>query len=107
MRLAQGVYYQMTKAIIYTDEKSTAVFCIDGRIYFKGNNSRHYVEARDMLKSLSLINTKPIKEKKAFVEKLLTMYYKDAARLHMANQMPEDGVTFKRNGKLNEGEFND
>jgi len=97
----------MAKAIIYTDEKSIAVFCIDGRIYFKGNNSRHFVEARVMLESLSLINTKPIKEKKASVEKLLTMNYKDAARLHLANQMSKDAVASKRRGKLNEGEYND
>lgn len=102
MLWVQGAYYQMTKAIIYQDDQSSAVFCVDGKIYFKSMNSRFYVEAREVLKSLSLIKTKGIMERKAQIEKLLTLSYKEGAQLHLQEQLKKG-----RKGKLFEGEFND
>lgn len=102
MLWGQGACYQMTKAIIYKDENSSAVFCIDGKIYFKSLNSRFYVEAHEILNSLKLIKTKGVVERKAQVEKLLTLSYKEAAKLHLENQKAKG-----REGKLFEGEFND
>lgn len=102
MLWGQGACYPMTKAIIYKDDLSEAVFCIDGRIFFKSNNSRYYVEAKEILKSLNLIKTKGIKERKEQINKLLSMKYEEAAKEHLNNQ-----VSKGREGKLFEGEFND
>ena len=92
----------MTKAIIYKDDQSEVAFCYDGTIHFKNNNSRFYVEAREILKSLSLIKTKGILERKVHLERLLIMDYKDAAKLHLLTQKAKG-----RKGKLFEGEYND
>jgi hypothetical protein len=92
----------MTKAIIYKDDQSEAIFCVDGGIYFKSLNSRFYVEAREVLSSLKLIKTKGITERKIQIEKLLTLSYKDAAKYHLENQKSKG-----RKGKLYAGEYND
>lgn len=97
----------MSKCIIYADEKSSVYFLEDGRIYFKSNDSRLQVEAHDVLKSLSGVKTKGIERRKQMINTLLKMNYKDAARLHLKNQMAKDAVGKSRKGKLNKGEYND
>lgn len=101
MQQVQGAYLKMTKAIIYKDNQSEAVFCVDGGIYFKSLNSRFYVEAKEVLNSLKLIKTKGIMERKIQIEKLLTLSYKDGAKLHLQEQLKKG-----RKGKLFEGQFN-
>lgn len=92
----------MTKAIIYKDDLSEAVFCVDGKMYFKNNNSRFHVEAHEILNSLKLIKIKGITKRKELIEKMLNMKYDEAAKFHLNNQISEGRI-----GKLFEGEFND
>jgi len=92
----------MTKAIIYKDDKSQVAFCEDGRIYFKSENSRFYIEAKEILKSLDAIKTKGITERKELLNKLISMNYQEAAKFHLENQKSKG-----RKGKLFEGEYND
>jgi hypothetical protein len=89
----------MVKAVIYMDEKSSLVFCPDGKVYFK-NPVGGYIEARDILKSIKFVPK--MSEKKQMLEKMLSMDYKKAAEFHLKNQKSKG-----RKGKLFEGEFND
>ncbi len=91
----------MTKAIIYQDEKSEVIFCVDGKIYFKNKLSNSYVEAEEMLKSLSKLKIPGIKERRDFLKKLKTMKYDKAAQYHNQRQISKG-----RKGKIFEGEFN-
>ena len=93
----------MVYAIIYKDEKSSMIFCEDGRIYFE--NKGTYVDAKDALKAIKSYKMYKIMpgmiERKAMIEKYLSMKYDEAAKLHCKNQTSKG-----RKGKIYEGEFN-
>lgn len=94
----------MIKSMIYTDDKSTIVFCEGNKIYFK-TPTGSYIESRDMIKQLdghNFIRNK-FKDKINEINKLLSLDdYKVAAKFYFNTNKARG-----RDGKLFEGEFNE
>ena len=101
----------MVKCIIYKDDQSQMFFCVNGRIFIESKGS--YVDAKEVLrvtkgKTIQFLQggktikfLQGLKERQKQIEKLLSLGYKEASKLHLKNQL-EKG----RKGKLFEGEFN-